>query len=65
MIKVGDQEIAWREGLTVAGMLELLEDDYDYPAVKLRHEVISKAKFGQTLVPDGAEIHLIPLIAGG
>ena len=65
MVKVGDKQFAWHDGLTVAGLLELLGDEYDYPAVKLGQEIISKAKFAQTPVPDGAQLHLIPLIAGG
>ena len=65
MIKVGDKEMPWQEGLSVAALLALIDDDYDYPAVRLGHQIVSKAKFAQTLVPDGAELHLIPLIAGG
>ncbi len=65
MIKVDDRELAWHEGLTVVGLLEMLQDSYDYPAVKIGHDIISKAKFEKTLVPDGVQVYLIPLIAGG
>lgn len=65
MITVDKKRLPWREGLTVAQVMQMLDDSYDYPAVRIHHQIIPKAKFEQTLVPDDVEILLIPLIAGG
>jgi sulfur carrier protein len=65
MITVNGNEYPWHEGMTVTELLELLDDDYDYPAVKHSHKIISKPHFETTTLPDGVEVYLIPLIAGG
>lgn len=65
MIRVNGEEMPWREGLTIAGLLDDLRDSYEYPVVRLDGRLISKPNFEKTLVPDSAEIFLITLVAGG
>ncbi len=65
MIRVRGKERTWREGMTVAGLLKELNDSYPYAVVKINGRVISRPNFEKTAIPDGAEIFLIPMIAGG
>ena len=65
MIKVGEKEVAWREGLTVAGLLQELDDPYPYAVVRINKKIVPRPDFQKTPIPDNAEILLIPLVAGG
>jgi thiamine biosynthesis protein ThiS len=65
MVTVGDQELPWEEGLTVATLLARLTDGHIYAVVKLDGRLVSRPHFNVTPVPDGARIILIPMIAGG
>jgi thiamine biosynthesis protein ThiS len=65
MIRVGGKEHPWREGMTVADLLKELNDPYSYAVVRIDGRVISRPNFEKTAIPDGAEIFLIPMIAGG
>ena len=65
MVTVGDQALAWQEGLTVAALLAQLQDGHIYAVVKLNGKLVSRPRFGITPVPDGSRITLIPMIAGG
>ncbi|MCB2146431.1 MAG: MoaD/ThiS family protein [Deltaproteobacteria bacterium] len=65
MITVGDQELPWQEGLTVATLLARLKDGHIYAVVKLDGRLVSRPHFNITPVPDGARVTLIPMIAGG
>lgn len=65
MIRVRGKEHPWREGMTVADLLKDLNDPYPYAVVRIDGTVISRPNFEKTAIPDGAEIFLIPMIAGG
>jgi thiamine biosynthesis protein ThiS len=65
MIKVAGKEHPWREGLTVADLLNELADDYQYAVVRINENYISKINFEKTTIPDETEVFLIPMIAGG
>ena len=65
MILVGDKEMIWQPGMTLAQVMETLEDGQLYAVVRLNGKPVSKPNFAGTPVPDGAEILLLPLIAGG
>lgn len=65
MIRVGDREIRWREGITVTAVLKELDDPYHYSVARVNGRLISFPNFENSLVPDDAEIFLIPLISGG
>lgn len=65
MIRVGDQDYPWREGLTLASLLEMVEEGRQVVVVRLNNKLVSKPRFATTLVPDKAEVILIPMIAGG
>jgi thiamine biosynthesis protein ThiS len=65
MILVGDKEMIWQPGMTLAQVMESLEEGQLYAVVRLNGKVVSRPAFDNTQVPDGAEILLLPLIAGG
>mgnify|MGYP000039621202 FL=1 len=65
MIRVGGKEHPWREGLTVAELLAELGRAEDTPVVRVNDTFVSRPRFGATRIPDGAEVFLIPMIAGG
>lgn len=65
MITVAGRNIPWREGMTVADVLEDIDDAHQYAVVRVNQEYVSRPNFAGTPVPDGAEVFLIPMIAGG
>lgn len=65
MIRVAGKERPWRDGMTVADVLRECGDSHDYPIVRLGEHYVTRPNFETTPVPDGAEIFLIPMIAGG
>jgi molybdopterin converting factor small subunit len=78
MIKViyGDKEIEieWREGLTVADAISRLCELHDCDAIRIMgagvgseesRRYVSKMDFEKTLISDGEEIYILPLIVGG
>ena len=65
MVHVGEQEIPWQEGLTVAELLAQLMDGHIYAVVKLNGKLVCRPHFNTTRVPDGARVRPIPMIAGG
>lgn len=66
VIKVNDRDqVEWREGLTVADLLEQLNRAHPMVIVKVNGELVRKESYDTTLVPDGAEVWAILLIGGG
>lgn len=65
MVRVGDREFPWREGLTVADLLKEMGDPYPYAVARVGDRHISNPDFDKAKVPDNSEVFLIPLIAGG
>ncbi|HSO18857.1 MAG TPA: sulfur carrier protein ThiS [Desulfosarcina sp.] len=64
-IYLNEQEIPWHAGMTVASLLDQLDDGHRYAVVKLDGRLISRPRFAATPVSDGARVTLIPMIAGG
>ena len=66
MIRVNDRhEVPWREGLTVAELLEAMNYTYHEIIVRVDGELVPKEAYDTTTVPDGADVKAIHLIAGG
>jgi sulfur carrier protein ThiS len=65
MVRVDGRELSWREGVTVADLLRDLNDRYPYAVARIHGRLIVARDFEKTPVPDGAEVFLIPMIAGG
>lgn len=72
MIKVNYKGMTWEDGLTVARLLQQLNEDQAYSlilrgrvTVIINNEVISPAHYEQKIICDGDEIRVYPFIAGG
>ncbi len=65
MIRVADKTLNWHEGMTVSDVLIELADSHPYAVVRINGTYVSRPNFDKTPIPDGAEIFLIPMIAGG
>ena len=65
MIKINGKEHSWYEGMTIKDLLKNLNNSHLYAVVRINEKHISMPYFEKTLVPDNAEVFLIPMIAGG
>jgi sulfur carrier protein ThiS len=65
VIRVGDREHPWRDGMTIADVLRECADAADIPVVRLGEHYVSRGDFALTPVPDRSQIYLLPTIAGG
>ena len=65
MIRVADKTLVWYEGMTISDMLKDLADSQPYAVVRINETYVSRPNFDKTIIPDDAEIFLIPMIAGG
>ncbi|HID89666.1 MAG TPA: sulfur carrier protein ThiS [Anaerolineae bacterium] len=66
MIRVNDRdEIEWEEGMTVSDLLERMRYTFPHIIVKVNGEVIPREEYETHAIPDGADVRVIHLIAGG
>jgi len=65
MIQVAGKQMAWRDGMTVSDLLDAIKDPHPYAVVRINEQYVTQPNFEHTLVPDDAEVFLIPMIAGG
>lgn len=66
VIRVNNRdEIEWEEGLTVSDLLEWFRYTFAHIIVKINGEVIRREDYPKRTIPDGAEVWVIHLIAGG
>ena len=66
MIRVNNRdEIEWQEGLTVTGLLELFRYTFPDIIVKINGELIHREEYPTRTIPDGADVRVIHMIAGG
>ncbi len=66
MIRINNRdEIDWEEGLTIAALLERLRYSYPHIIVTIDGQVVHTEEYESRLIPDGSNVRLIHLIAGG
>jgi len=66
VIRVNNRdEIEWEEGLTVSVLLERFRYTFPHVIVTINGEVISRDEYATRTIPDGADVRVIHLIAGG
>ncbi len=65
MIEVDENKMQWSEGLTIASLLDSLEDTEFCSVVRLNGKLVSSPKFSESLIPDNSKLQLLPLVAGG
>jgi thiamine biosynthesis protein ThiS len=65
MVRVNGREIEWREGMTVADLLNEMGDSWLCPVVRVGGKIVTRPNFHKAHVPDNTDVHLLHLIAGG
>ena len=65
MITVDGHDYDWWKGMTVAALLTQIDNSGYCAVVRLNDRYVSRPNFETTLIPDHAEIFLLPMIAGG
>ena len=65
MITAKGKRLEWHQGLTVRDILDTL--GYNYPSVLVRVNgtIVRRKVWDGTVVPDEAEIEVLPIVAGG
>ena len=66
MILVNNRDkIEWQDGLTVSTLLERLRYTFTHIIVKIDDQVVPRDDYPTHLIPDGTDVWVIHLIAGG
>jgi len=64
-IEVNKNPIDWVDGETITQLLKRMNYTFPLVVVKIDAQVIPKAKYSETIVPDNSIIEVIHLISGG
>lgn len=65
MITVNDAQVPHEPTMTVADLLRREERAPEMLAVWLDGELVPRHAYDTTPVPDGAQVQIVPIIAGG
>jgi thiamine biosynthesis protein ThiS len=65
MIELDEKKMQWSHDMTIASLLEQLDDARFCSVVRLNGRLVSSPQFSKTKVPDNSIIQLLPLVAGG
>jgi sulfur carrier protein len=66
MIRVNNRdELEWEEGLTVSALLERKRFTYPHIIVTIDGRVIPREEYATCVIPDGSNVRVVHLIAGG
>ncbi len=66
MIRVNNRdEIEWEEKMTVSSLLARFRYTFPHIIVSINGEVIPREEYPARTIPDGADVRVIHLIAGG
>lgn len=66
MIRVNNKfEVEWQEGMTVTRLLERLKFSFPLIIVSIDSVLVPKDKYATHQVPDGAEVKVLHMMAGG
>lgn len=64
-IKVNQETIDWEENLTIDRVLKIMNYTFKMIVVKVNGELVKKEDYDTKIIPEGAEVQIIHLIAGG
>ena len=65
MITLDGEQRPWQNNMTVSLLLQEIADAHQYAVIKVNGRYVSRPNFDTYIIPDNAEIYLIPMIAGG
>ncbi|MEJ2640507.1 MAG: hypothetical protein P8010_13115 [Desulfosarcinaceae bacterium] len=60
-----DRPYPLRANLTLAGLMATVDPEGKIAVVRLGERLVSRPNYAVTVVPDGAEVRLIPMVVGG
>ena len=64
-IEVNKETVEWEESMTVDRILEIMKYSFKMIVVKVNGELIKKENYTSKIIPEGADVQVIHLIAGG
>jgi sulfur carrier protein len=64
-ITVNQETIDWEENLTIDRVLKIMNYTFKMIVVKVNGELVKKEDYDTKIIPEGAEVQIIHLIAGG
>lgn len=64
-IKVNKETIEWEENMTVDRILKKMNYTFKMIVVKVNGELVKKENYNTKTIPEGADVQVIHLIAGG
>jgi sulfur carrier protein len=64
-ITVNQETIDWEENLTIDRVLKIMNYTFKMIVVKVNGELVKKEDYDTKIIPEGAEVQVIHLIAGG
>ncbi|MCK5396755.1 MAG: sulfur carrier protein ThiS [Thermoplasmata archaeon] len=64
-IEVNSQPTEWVEDETIKQLLKRMNYTFPLVVVKIDGQVIPKAKYSETIIPDNSNVEVIHLISGG
>jgi sulfur carrier protein len=65
MITVDGEPFPWRADMTLADLMAKVDPENKVAVVRMGVRLVSRPNYEATPVPKGAEVRLIPLVAGG
>ncbi len=65
MITLDGEQRPWQSNMAVSQLLQEIADAHQYAVIKVNGRYVSRPNFDTYIIPDNAEIYLIPMIAGG
>lgn len=65
MIKINENEIEWKNGMTVTDALKKMGYDYSLIATTVNEQFVSQEEYDEYLVPDQADIKFLHICHGG
>ena len=66
MVKVnGEFDLEWEEGMTVRRLLEKMKFTFPMLVVSINGQIVLRDDWDTTLVPDGADVKVLHMVAGG
>lgn len=65
MITVRGEQVPWREGLTIEQVLDSAGFRGRLVYVRVNRRRVSPPEWRSFLIPDGAEVEIMPVVLGG
>lgn len=65
MITLNGEQMPWQSGMTVSHLLQKIANAHQYAVIRVNDRYVSRPSFDTYVIPDNAEIYLMPMIAGG